>query len=75
MTTKVYCSLCDADVGVGRKQGLCYDMCESWFDTCHSDYFVVDYLNNNKLTFASTQPTLKGRQLTELVSDAEEFCL
>lgn len=44
LSAKVYCSICDGDVGVGLKTRqnvvfLCPSLCDAWYDACRSDFF------------------------------------
>ena len=36
----VQCRVCDPDVGVGAKQGICPETCDRWYEDCKSDYFA-----------------------------------
>ena len=36
----VQCRVCDPDVGVGAKQGICPGTCDRWYENCKMDYFA-----------------------------------
>ena len=76
LSKQIQCSVCDSDIGVHKKRGLCADFCYTWYDFCMSDYFVVrGAAYNNSLDFPKFDdlPHLV-KPLYEIVSDVEEFC-
>ena len=37
MTEKVHCSVCDGDMGIAKKKGLCPNVCKAWHDSCQGE--------------------------------------
>ncbi len=76
VTKSIQCSVCDSDIGIHKKRGICMDLCYTWYDLCMSDYFVVrGASSNNSLDFPSfDDPPHLVSPLYEVVSDVEEFC-
>lgn len=73
-TKNVMCSVCDSDVGIHKKRGLCKDMCFTWYDLCMSDSFIIRGVNNS-LDFPNyDDPPQLIRPLYEIVSTVDEFC-
>eukprot|EP00347_Sterkiella_histriomuscorum_P005417 403356695 len=74
ITEKIFCSTCDGDIGIHKKKGLCYGFCETWFDLCHAELFVINPDLNNMLQFATEDTKLRANYLMNMINDAEEFC-
>ena len=68
--------MCDSDVGIHRKRGICMDLCYTWYDLCMSDSFVIrGAVKNNSLDFPTfDDPPHLVAPLYEIVSEVEEFC-
>ncbi|CDW86572.1 UNKNOWN [Stylonychia lemnae] len=49
-------------------------MCETWFDLCHNEQFIVLSDKDNMLDFANETLKYEGKKLYTIVNDAEEFC-
>ena len=40
LTSRAYCSICDADIGTGKSDGsLCLSFCTEWMFACQHAYF------------------------------------
>ena len=37
MTEKVHCSVCDGDMGLQRKTGICLEFCRDWWSECQDE--------------------------------------
>ena len=49
LTSRVLCSHCDADVGVGNipQETLCESFCQEWFSSCQ-DAFIDPYVDRHE---------------------------
>ena len=34
MTENIQCSVCDGDIGIQKKTGICPDICDNWYQMC-----------------------------------------
>ena len=73
------CSYCDGDIGIGKRYGLCPDLCQDWYSACKLDYFCdmdQDQSVKGSLDFCSDFEKNEGKQLRSIVGDGggETFC-
>lgn len=69
MSSKVYCSHCDGDVGVGIKDSICFDYCKQWYHSCYYDY-IDPYINPKENPPFCRQDSLICSQVHETYTDA-----
>ena len=41
MTEEIFCTVCDGDIGIHKKNGICTDICDSWYLECKLDFMEV----------------------------------
>ena len=41
LTTEIFCSVCDGDVGTYKRKGICPQLCETWHYNCMGQEFEV----------------------------------
>eukprot|EP00743_Colponemidia_sp_Colp-15_P009414 GILK01010293.1.p1 GENE.GILK01010293.1~~GILK01010293.1.p1 ORF type:complete len:314 (+),score=21.70 GILK01010293.1:123-944(+) len=71
--TRLWCSLCDADVGSGQLKGICEPLCEDFYSSCRDDLFTYDEGNIQKLNFCAVN-ALHCSPLSFITSSPVEFC-
>ncbi|KAL4491947.1 hypothetical protein ABPG72_008368 [Tetrahymena utriculariae] len=69
---RLICYDCDGDVGLGFRKGLCGPQCESIYEQCKNDYFIIDQ-NTQLLKVCSRQDILCSK-LHQIVSQKTDFC-
>ena len=75
------CSVCDGDIGTGKRKGLCPNMCDQWYQACKSDYLCDSredktLMVKGSLDFCTNFEVDDGQQLQTIMSDASsgQFC-
>lgn len=76
MAQRAFCSLCDADVGVGIKSAantilLCPSFCRQWFEACLEDFFAPSSAGGLQGCGPSS---VVCSALSEITADPAEFC-
>lgn len=39
LTSEIFCTVCDGDIGTHRRRGLCPELCQSWHFHCSGEAF------------------------------------
>ncbi len=66
------CRLCDPEVGVGLKGGVCKETCDAWHELCRDDFF--EYHSLSKELMPCSDNSLVCSQLRELAADGADLC-
>lgn len=76
-TSKMFCSLCDGGVGIGKLTGICPLQWDSWYNSCKNDFFTADVraseLGAGEITFCNKNSLLCSN-LKDIYSDSTTFC-
>ena len=73
----VECSVCDADIGTRRKEGLCQGYCQTYYDACREDLFCEvgeDKTQLNSLDFCTNDEYDTSKLLQDMDITSQQFC-
>ena len=78
-TRDMLCTNCDGDIGIGKRRGVCLDLCQNWYQVCKFDYFcdtLDDWSVKGSLDFCTDIEINESKQLRSIVGDGggELFC-
>ena len=75
MTESIHCSVCDGDIGIQKKTGICPDICDNWYQMCKQDSIeaIPESERSETTTWLDFGQELKLSEFTEIASSAD-FC-
>jgi len=76
ISKKMFCRVCDPQVGAGVKTSVCRTTCDSWYSSCQSSFFDFDVSSGLLIPSGEfPQRNLVSAQLTVLVENGTEMCV
>ena len=75
LTSRVFCSHCDADVGTGviNHHTLCLNFCDEWFYACRNDW-IDPYIDKHEYVPFCREDSMVCSPVLEAVDSSRQFC-
>eukprot|EP00808_Paulinella_micropora_P020688 g43774.t1 len=70
ISVSIFCAPCDPGVGTGVLTGLCEEFCDSWFNACKNDFFMI----KASILEPCESNALYCSPLQTMVSSGRELC-
>ena len=77
MVNEIHCSVCDGEIGLHKRRGICPDLCDQWYRSCKYD--MVTYSNKSvDFVLKDQNKDMKNETfhlvLLQNITTPEEFC-